>query len=142
MFSSLWSKGGKNNTNDNNNNLQKSIFEDDDDPNPTTYSPTSSVIPTPAHYPLHASVLQKDGKSLLKHIQDLPATNPLLPDKMKPINQRDHHGYTALHLCVYLAWEQGIDILLQNGASPTVRRYAIMSLCNMFIEHQTLNIIL
>jgi len=123
MFSSLWGKGNKGSGDQNRDgDAGRSIFENDENEiKQNAQSPPNSVIPSPEHYPLHAAVLQKDAKSLLKHLGALPATDPLLPDKMKPINQRDHHGFTALHLCVYLAWEQGLDLLLENGASPTVR---------------------
>jgi len=88
---------------------------------PMTDDDENTIIPTPQNYPLHAAVLTKDAAALTQHIANLPSFDPLLPDKTRPINQRDHHGYTALHLCVYLSWHEGIDILLRNGASTTIR---------------------
>eukprot|EP01084_Bolivina_argentea_P312685 541362_1 len=112
----------KDNSN-NNNNLQQSIFEDNENDikESKIESTENTMIPTIDNYPLHAAVLMKDEKSLVKHIQNLPPFDPLLPDKTRPINKRDHHGHTPLHLCVFLSWELGIDILLKAGASSTVR---------------------
>ena len=94
------------------NDLQTSIFEDNND-----------TIPTPEKYPLQYFSLKRDVVGLEKSINALSKCDPLIPDKMKPINIKDHHGYTALHLCVLISFDQGVDILIKNGASPTVRRY-------------------
>ena len=122
MFS--WLNGNKsdeqsstNNDNDSNS-LTQSIFEETETKETTA---SNNITPTPNHYPLHAAVIQRDSQSLIKHIQSLPPFDPLLPAKTRPINQKDHHGYTALHLCVYLSFHDGIDILLKHGASVTVR---------------------
>ena len=107
------------------NDLQRSMFEDNNEAD-TKEKPgakkVDNIIPTPDNYPMHAACLNKDPIALQKHIQNLPSFDPLVPDKMKPLNQRDHHGYTPLHLCVLTAWNEGVDILLKAGASPTVRR--------------------
>eukprot|EP00484_Ammonia_sp_Unknown_P016543 CAMPEP_0197037438 /NCGR_PEP_ID=MMETSP1384-20130603/14653_1 /TAXON_ID=29189 /ORGANISM="Ammonia sp." /LENGTH=621 /DNA_ID=CAMNT_0042467747 /DNA_START=36 /DNA_END=1901 /DNA_ORIENTATION=+ len=118
MFSWL-NKDNKNDENKSNDLEEKMV--DTDVSAPDDAAEHDNIIPTAENFPLHASVLKKDAKSLIKHIESLPAVDALLPDKMKPINQKDHHGNTALHLCVYLSWDEGIDILLKYGASPTVR---------------------
>ena len=125
MFS--WSKKSSNHSNSHSNNPKQPLHDECAETKESHATPTST--PSPAHYPLHAAVLHKDADSLQRHLASLPSVDPLLPDKMKPINQLDHHGYTALHLCVFLAWDDGVDLLLEHGASPTVRRYVPIRPC-------------
>ena len=117
------------------NDLQQSIFEDNEgDIKETPTTKNRNIIPTPDNYPMHAAVLKRDPVELQKHIDNLPSFDPLVPDKMKPINQIDHHGYTALHLCVLTSWNEGVDIMLKNKASPTVRRYYVYP-CTHTLTH-------
>ena len=121
MFS--WFNKDKANDENKQNDLQQSIFQDNEsDIKETSENSNDNTIPRPVNYPMHAAVLKRDGVELQKHIDNLPSFDPLIPDKMKPLNQKDHHGYTALHLCVLTSWNEGVDILLKSGASPTVRR--------------------
>eukprot|EP01083_Nonionella_stella_P019603 54426_1 len=116
----------KQNNCNNSNDLQQSIFDEHEDEVKHTAASIheSNIIPTIDHYPLHAAVLQKDASLLLQHINNQPPFDPLLPDKTRPINLKDHHGYTALHLCVFLSWEEGMDILIEHGASVSLRSRA------------------
>lgn len=62
-------------------------------------------------FPLHMAVLNKDEKSLLQAIK---STNQ--------INELDIHGYTALHLAIFLVWSKGIDILLKNAHASALMK--------------------
>ncbi|ETO24073.1 hypothetical protein RFI_13088 [Reticulomyxa filosa] len=91
----------------------------------TTKPRVSTRLPTlpalPDNYPLHAAVIAKDANALLEAIKKLPVcADPLIPFRNQPINALDHHGYTALTLCVLTSWKEGVQILLDHGASPGV----------------------
>ncbi|ETO04844.1 Ankyrin repeat domain-containing protein, partial [Reticulomyxa filosa] len=80
-----------------------------------------TLPPLPENYPLHAAVIRKDSQALVSAIKALPpCTDPSVPLRSRPINALDHHGYTALTLSVLTSWMEGVKILLEYGASPSV----------------------
>ncbi|ETO16276.1 hypothetical protein RFI_21080, partial [Reticulomyxa filosa] len=83
-----------------------------------------TLPPLPENYPLHAAVVRKDAKALVEAIENLMVCeDPLTPFRHRPINALDHHGYTALTLSVLTSWTEGVQILLEHGASPSSASY-------------------
>ncbi len=77
----------------------------------------------PSYYPVHAAVIQQDLKLLKGALKKLPNYDPLSSHSARPINRWDHHGYSPLHLAVFLGWEEGVQALVDAGASPRSRSF-------------------
>eukprot|EP01097_Dermamoeba_algensis_P007699 TRINITY_DN4915_c0_g1_i1.p1 TRINITY_DN4915_c0_g1~~TRINITY_DN4915_c0_g1_i1.p1 ORF type:complete len:499 (-),score=81.17 TRINITY_DN4915_c0_g1_i1:168-1664(-) len=81
----------------------------------STPAPTSSEVAqwsrTGKSFPLHEAVWKYDLKSLMRLIQS----------KERDINERDHRGNSPLHLAVHLRRADFVQLLIANGADPTLK---------------------